>query len=122
MSDNVKALRAAFKAKLGDVKKKARRMRAESLMDDGDEENESEETLVKVSKKADAPDADSPEKEEKEPLSEKLSEMKDEVQNFLTKPRKFDVGKTKVVVASGPGMKAPSAFRKGDGDKKKGKK
>lgn len=121
MSENMKALRAAFKAKLGDVKKKARRMRAESLLEDDEDEGGEEETMVKVSKKMDAPDADSPKKEEKEPLSEKLSEMRGEVENFLTKPRKIDVGKTKVVIAS-PGPKGAPRFGKSDGDKKKGKK
>lgn len=119
-SENLKALRSAFREKLGEVKKKARMMRAESLMSDDDEDK----TEIVVSKKDNAPDRDSPKKEEKEPKSEKIREMREEVEEFLTKPRKVETGKVKSVVAAPSEGKKPSVFRPIGNvpDKKKGRK
>jgi len=122
-SANVKALRAAFRDKLGDVKKRARRIRAEYLIkDDDDDEKEVE---IEVKKKAKEPDRDSPKKEEKESVSEKKQELREEVREFFSKTRKPDTGKVKEVIVPPSGVKkqpAPSSiFKKVESPSDKGK-
>lgn len=128
MHEGTKALRQAFKERLGDVKKRARRMRAEYFLeaDEDSDPEESGEVEIEVKKKASAPDRDSPKKEEKESAAEKRSELLEEVQDFLTKKKPIDTGKVKSVIAApGPVKKngGSGMFKKLDisPPKKKGK-